>query len=137
MGQAALGTAIYAGFTGDTTLAALVSTRIYPWSSVPPAPMRPYITYRRVSQIRGNAQGGAMATHAGARVQVDVYADAQSAVDAICDALRTICNANSFTGGLRRLAWDGGPVDLPEYEPGAEQSTPHVAIDMMATFKEQ
>ena len=113
MGQAALGTAIYAGFIGDTTLAALVSDRVYPWSSVPPAPTRPYIAFRRVSQIRGNAQGGAMATHAGARVQVDVYANLQSEIDAICDALRTICNSNSFTGGLRRLAWVGGPVDLP------------------------
>lgn len=137
MGQAALGTAIFAGFTGNATLAALVGTRVYPYSSVPPAPTKPYLTYRRVTQTRDNAQNGAMATHAGARVQVDVYAATQSDIDSICDALRTISNANSFTGGLRRLAWEGGPVDLPEYEPGAEQSTPHVAIDMMATFKEQ
>lgn len=136
MGQAALGTAIYAGLTCNATLSALIGSRVYPFSSVPPSPTKPYLTYFRVTQTRDNAQNGTMATHSGARVQVDVYAETQSDIDSICDALRTICNTNSFTGGLRRLAWEGGPVDLPEYEPGAEQSTPHVAIDMMATFKE-
>ena len=137
MGQASLGTAIYAGFTGNATLLALIGTRVYPYSSVPAKPTKPYLTFSRISNMRDNAQNGAMATHAGARVQVDIYAETQASIDAICDALRTICNANAFTGGLRRLSWEGGPVDLPEYEPGAEQSTPHVAIDMMATYKEQ
>lgn len=136
MGFASLGTAIYSGFTGHATLAALIGDRVYPYSSVPAEPTLPYLTYYRVTSNRDNAQNGTMATHGASRVQVDVYADKQATIDAICDALRTICNTNAFTGGLRRLAWEGGPVDLPEYEPGAEQSTPHVAIDMMATYKE-
>jgi hypothetical protein len=137
MSQSALGTAIYAALTGNATMAALVGTRVYPLAETPANPVRPYLTYRRISQIRDNAQNGAIATHAAARVQMDVYAATQSDIDAACDALRTICNANSFTGGLRRLAWDGGPVDMPEYEEGADQASPHVAIDLLATYKEQ
>ena len=137
MGQAALGTAIYTAFTGDVTLSALLSTRVYPRNATPANPTLPYLTYWRVTQSRQNAQNGAIATHAAARVQMDIYGETQASVDAICDAIRTICNSNNFTGGLRRLAWEGGPVDLPEYEPGADQATPHVSLDLMATYKEQ
>ena len=145
MSFSALGQAIFDAFSTDDTLKALVDTRIFPRTSIPETPDKPYLSYARVSGTRDAANDGALADHAGVRIQIDIISDTLSAADACADAIRKICSrggpsvagvTSSFGSGLRRLALIGGPRDLPQYEPGMGQATPFLTLDLMATHVE-
>jgi len=84
--MADVGQAIYSRLSGNAPVAALVSTRIFPYTPIDPK-TRPYITYHLVSMVQ---RPHAMGTTPGLvtdRYQVDLWADSYEAMIALDDAV--------------------------------------------------
>lgn len=80
-------TALYSIMSGDATLSALVSTRIYPEGEVPQDCAQPYVTFRRISGMREHA----MSADPGlveARFEVSAWDDDYAGKVAVATAIR-------------------------------------------------
>jgi hypothetical protein len=128
----------------DATVAALVSTRIYPEGGAPQTPPLPFIVTKRISRSHFHHMGAAGGL-AIARVQVTSYAKSEGEVETLADAIRealdgyrgTVTNTDSLTikmlhldndldtmilpwGGLNR----GYPAIVQDYKVGHAESVP-------------
>ena len=88
----------------DSTVSALVSTRIYPAGSVPQTPQLPYIVTSRVSRSHTHhmTAGAGLAI---SRSQIDIYAKTQTKVDTLADGCREALDGyrGTVTNGAQSL----------------------------------
>lgn len=84
-----IGEAIYSRLSTDATVAALVGTRIFPYTPKEPA-ARPYITYHLISMMpRPHAMGADPAVVTD-RYQVDLWTDTYTGLIALDDAVMAV-----------------------------------------------
>ena len=98
---------IFEALSGDMTLAALVSTRIYPQAR-PPKDDLPCVTYFRVSKVPAvHHEGWSMATH---RYQFTCWASTRLAAEDVALALeravQSVGRASIIVGGNERFEPD-------------------------------
>lgn len=74
----------------DTTVVAVVGTRVYP-SLAPPQAKRPFLVYTIVDGVP-DQEMSAQSTLGHARIQVDCYADTYQSVAELSNDLRLACN---------------------------------------------
>lgn len=107
---------LYAKLAADTTLAGLVSTRLYRAGEVPTTVSFPYVTYQVVTSTDHRALGG---TIFGAKVlvQVTVYGlnTASATLEAIVDRVQTLLHKQSgaVAGGEVYACQRAAIVPLP------------------------
>ena len=90
-----LGPALYTHLTGNSSVAALVGTRIYP-VTLPQDPVLPCITYQVVAEPRVHALDGASAPMP--YVQIDCWAATYLAAGGLADVVSGVLD--SFRGTL-------------------------------------
>lgn len=124
----------------DASVAALVSTRVYP-DMAPQSPTLPYIVVQRIDAIREQALSGAAGCGT-ARVQVDTYAASKSSAWSVAEALRTALYGWEGTQDSRRcsilLETDNSEiVPQPDGTTGAgTKATRRVSQDYLVFFDE-
>lgn len=84
--MADIGEAIYSRLNGTPAIAALVDTRIFPYTPIDP-PTRPYITYQLISMVQRPHAMGSTPVLVTDRYQVDTWADTYAAMIALDDAV--------------------------------------------------
>ena len=95
--------AIYSALTGESTISALVSTRVYP-SRLPQKPSYPAIVFSKIDTDRHIAHDGP-GDLAHPRFQFDCYAQTDAAAENLSNVLRTYING--FRGTFGGLAVHG------------------------------
>ena len=88
---------IYTALTGDATVAALVSTRVYRHGTAPQDVTAPYVTWSAPGGFAENAFDGACADVF--RVQVDCWSDTDAGVEALADAVRDVIEPLAHLNG--------------------------------------
>ena len=81
-----LETGLYTALTADSTLSALVGTRIYP-EVMPQGVTYPAVSYQRVSTVRTNLLSG-VDDFTEVRIAIDCWDDSYSGVKAVADAVK-------------------------------------------------
>ncbi len=115
---------VYAKLAGNSGVAALVSTRIYP-VILPQDPTTPAISYQRIS----NTEQDGTSTLRETRYQVDCWDDDFSSVQSLADAVRTALEEWTDTDQTPRvkMARVVGEFDTFEGETGLYRAS----IDVM------
>lgn len=105
------GSTIYTALSNDAAVSAVVSTRIYPFDSVPINPTKPFISYQRISGEPAVSMNNDTGTPENVREQIDCWGDDVSTVDDLADKVRTAMVTNFSVGSI---------FDLQFYEPDTE-----------------
>jgi hypothetical protein len=103
------GNLVFGALSGDATVVALVSTRIYP-NKMPEGP-RPAgfkaIVFSVISDVPTNAVTGSAANRLrAARVQVDCYAKEYDDAEAVAEAVDAVMTAPAGLAGWREVSRD-------------------------------
>lgn len=116
--------AVRAELVADATVTGLVGSRIYP-QKAPDQVTRPFVVLSVVSDVPGNAHGGAPATRlCSAVVQVDCYAASYLSAQAIATAVDNVLGAlERHTLSAQRL------VSRDLYEP--ETDLHRISVDFV------
>lgn len=98
----------------DAPIAAVVSTRIYRYGSVPSNPTLPYIIVSRVSGIRTNDGHTGMCRYQKTRIQCSTFASTDQIADnlseLIADSLNTVTSTSLSPGVYVIDIYDAGTV---------------------------
>lgn len=118
-----IGTLLYGRLAGDSGVAALVGTRVYPMM-LPQTPTLPALSYQRVSSTEQNGTTTLRTT----RYQVDCWAESYSVGQSLASAVKTAMEE-----------WTSGPSvmmtevinEIDDYEP--DSGLYRVSIDVYCT----
>lgn len=112
--------ALYVQLKNSSTLASLVSTRIYPVVA-PIEADYPRITYQLISETPSHAMGGDVSKR-DPYFQIDIWAESYTGMESVGNQVMTCLQdfSGTITSGSSSLAVDRifleGQMDLPDYD---------------------
>lgn len=119
-----IGTALYSALTGDSTIAGLVSTRVYP-VFLPQTPTLPAISYGRVSSTE---QMGTTALRE-TRYQIDCWATSYAGAQALATAVKAAMEEWTDTDQTPGVKMARVANEIDDYE--SETELFRVSIDIL------
>lgn len=129
--------ALRARLIDDATMSGLVGTRIYP-GRAPQNPTLPYIVYHRISTIRSATLDAGNTKVPEVRIQCDVIASTQSAVETILSQMRIVMD--NFRGTSSGVTVLGVSVideqDQPEFSEGSDTVFYFSSLDFSIIYRE-
>jgi len=126
--------AIYTILKDDSTVAAIVGTRIY-GSTAPQKVTTPYIVYRRISGVRWRTMAGASGK-AQPRMQVDLYDTGYNDVKTLANAARVaLDDYKGMVAGVR-VGGIALESDTDFFEDDVNPQLHRVSMDFMVTHDE-
>jgi len=124
--MSSLGASIRSQLIGDTGVAAIVSSRIYP-KCAPASATLPFIIYRRVSGGPLNTMGGPIATQ-NVHVETVCVAESEAEVISLTDAVRSALNGWTDTTGTPSVTSCMLTDEDEDYEPPTDGSDSGIHI---------
>lgn len=89
--------AIYSRLTNDATVSGLVSSRVYPFATVPQSPTYPYVTYQLINLVERSRSMTADDGLRKDRYQIDVWSESYSEMVSLSNAVNDSLNRWSGT----------------------------------------